>query len=90
LYSRDIIVFRHPPRFLKAKTTETLGHLIDEVNIDLFLIEVPLLLLRTIDEIELLRLVEVLLVGIVEDMSGKERDLLWNIGLHLLISEVIF
>ena len=46
------------------------AHLIDEIGIDVLLEELLFLLNRSVDEIELLSLVVVLLIGVVEDMSG--------------------
>jgi len=44
--------------------------------------ELTLLLLGSIDEIELLGFVVVLFVGVVEDVAREEGDLLGKVGLH--------
>jgi len=85
LNTRNVVILRRLPGLLKAEIVQRLGHLINEILVNFLFEELPLLLLRTIYEVELLSLVVVLLIRIVEDMSGQERHLLWNIHLHYLL-----
>jgi hypothetical protein len=80
----DVIVLWCLPWFLEGKVAERLSHLIDQVLIDFLIEELTLLLLGTINEIELLGLVIVLLIGIVEDVTGEEWNLFRNVELHIL------
>ena len=82
LNPRNVVIFRSVSFFHEGGVVEAFGHLIDQVLVDYLFIELPLLLLRSIDEIELLSLVVVLLVWIMEDMTWEERHLLWNVCLH--------
>lgn len=67
---------------MEGKCGQSLGHFVDEISINLFFMELTLLLLGSIDEIELLGFVVVLFVGVVEDVAREEGDLLGKVGLH--------
>lgn len=82
LDARDVVVLGRVPSLHEGEVADGLAHFVDQILIDFFLEELFLLLLRTIFEVELLGLVIVLLVGIMEDVSGKERNLLGNVCLH--------
>lgn len=82
LNARDIVIFGGVAFTHEGGVVEGFGHLIDQVLVDYLFIELPLLLLRPVHEIELLCLVEVLLVGVVEDVTRQEWHLLWNVCLH--------
>lgn len=82
LYPGNVVIFWSVSFFLEGGVVEAFGHLIDQVFVDYLFIELALLLLGSVDEIELLRLMEVLLVGIVEDVPRKEGNLFWNVCLH--------
>jgi hypothetical protein len=69
LNSWNVVIFWGISFFLEGGVVETFSHLIDEVFVDYLFIELPLLLLGSIDEIELLCLVVVLLVGIMKDVA---------------------
>lgn len=84
LYSRNIVIFRCFSLFHEGKIVDWVAHLIDQMLIDILFEELPFLLLRSINEIKLLCFVEVLFIGIMEDMARKEWHLLWNVCLHLL------
>ena len=82
LDARDVVVLGRVTSLHEGKIADGLTHFVDQILIDFFLEKLFLLLLRTIFEVELLGLVIVLLVWIMEDMSGKERNLLGNVCLH--------
>ena len=84
LHPRDVVVFGCLACFLEGEVVDGLAHLVDQVGVDLFLMELPLLLHRPVLEIELLRLVVVLFVGVVEDVSWQEWYLLRDVCLHQL------
>jgi hypothetical protein len=69
---------------LEGEVAQRLSHLIDEVFINFLIEELAFLLLGTINEIELLGLVVVLLIGIVKDVAWKERNLFGDVELHIL------
>jgi hypothetical protein len=69
LNSWNVVIFWGISFFLEGGVVEAFSHLIDEVFVDCLFIELPLLLLGSIDEIELLCLVVVLLVGIMKDVA---------------------
>lgn len=82
LNSWNVVILRGVSFFLESSVVEAFSHLIDEVFVDYLFIELPLLLLGSIDEIELLCLVVVLLVGIMKDVPRQEGHLFWNVCLH--------
>ena len=70
LNARDVIVLWSLSGLLEAHVVERLSHLIDQILINFLLEKLTLLLLRAVHEIELLGFVVVLLIRIVEDMTG--------------------
>ena len=70
LNARDVVVLGSVACFHEGEAVDGLAHFVNQVLIDIFLEELLLLLLRAIFEVELLGFVIVLLVGIVEDVSG--------------------
>lgn len=83
----DIVVFWGLPLLLEGEVADGLAHLVDEVLVDVLLQELSLFLLRSVKEVELLGLVEVLLVRIVEHVPRQKRNFFRKVRLH---SEVIF
>lgn len=83
LNSGDGVIFGSGPVFHEGHGVDTLGHFIDEVGIDGLSDILPFLLLTVGVVAELLRLVEGLLIRVAKDVSGQERHLFRNIGLHL-------
>ena len=84
LYSGNVVIFRCFSLFHEGEIIDGGAHLVDQVLVDILFEELSFLLLRAIDEIELLCFMEILFIGIVEDMSWEEGNFLWNVGLHLL------
>ena len=80
----DVVVFRGFPGFHEGEVIDGGAHLVEEMLVDILFQVLPFLLNRAVNEIELLGLVEVLFIGVMEDMSGQEGDLLGDVRLHLL------
>ena len=83
LYPWNGVIVWCLPLLHEGEVVDGGAHFIDEVSIDILLKELLLLLNRSVDEIELLSLMEVLLIGVMEDMARQERNLLRNVSLHL-------
>lgn len=86
LYSGDVVVLWCFSGLLEGEVGEGLGHLVDEILVDLFFNVLFFFLLWSVDEVELLSFVIVLFIGVIEDMTGQKGDLFGKVGLH----EVIF
>ena len=84
MYAWNVIVLWCLSWFLEGEVAQRLSHLIDEVFINFLIEELTFLLLGTINEIELLGLVIVLLIGIVKDVAWEERNLFGDVELHIL------
>jgi len=89
LHSWNIIILWSFSFFQESQLGDTFGELVDEILINFFFGILFFLLIRAINEIELLRFVEVLFIWIVKDMSWKERDLLWYVCLHIYRVKII-
>ena len=63
---------------------DAFGKFVDEVFINFLLDILSLLLYTAINKIELLSLVEILFIGITEDVAWKERYLLGEVLLHTI------
>lgn len=89
LDSRDVVVasiFPQTPRILEF----ALGHLIKQVFIFLLFQVGCLVRGDSVDQLKLMCLVEILLVGIREDVTREHRHLLRDIWLHLVSCIFIF
>ena len=84
LHAGDVVVFGGFSSFHEGEVIDGGAHLVEQVLVDILFEVLPFLLYRAVDEIELLGLVEVLLIGVVEDVPGQEGNLLGDVGLHLL------
>ena len=83
MYTWNVIIFWCLSWFLKSKVAQRLSHLIDQVLIDFLIEELALLLLGAVNEIKLLGLVVILLIGVVENVTGEEGNLFGDVDLHL-------
>ena len=78
----DGVIFGRRPISLETQIVDTLSELVDEIQVDLFGHILFFFLTTVVGVAELLGFVEVLLVGVVEDMPWQEGHLTREVRLH--------